>query len=613
LDSGRMQVKREPVDVPEFVRGLASSIDKTAVDKGIRVHTEVAPDVGRVALDRDKMEKVLLNLLFNSIKFTPSGGRIDFRAKRRDSRLVLEVADSGMGISEEQLPYVFDRFWQADTSTKRKFQGAGIGLSLVKELVEAHEGKVSAKSRLGRGTTMSVELPYVEAPVESEDATVPAVASHAEPERDEWLADLYRRADRIPSIHGASATLEPTEARENGNEKDGDKDSNLKPRVLIADDEPDMLRFLRSQLAGRFQVLEAVDGNQVVEKATQALPDVILCDMMMPEKDGLQVCRELQAQSATRNIPFVLLTARADEETKLSVLAAGASDFLTKPFSVTELHVRLKNLVESHQLQIELAQQNQRLASALEQLRETETQLVQSEKMASLGQMSAGIIHEINNPLNYAKTALFTLRNQAKHLKNGEQTEFEDIVRDIDDAVNRVKNIVSDLRAFAHPDPEKFEDVNLQRAIAEALRFLSHEWRDKVKVDLEVPESAVCWGNRNNLIQVFMNLLQNALDTLKRKSFAAEGPHIRITAATSGEFTEIVIRDNGEGIARANLQKIFEPFFTTRDVGEGLGLGLSICYRIVKQHRGEIVVESEPGQWSEFRVKIPRQAQPAKT
>src|ERR1051325_122081 len=154
-------------------------------------------------------------------------------------------------------------------------------------------------------------------------------------------------------------------------------------------------------------------------------------DMMMPEKDGLQVCRELRGKTPTERIPIVLLTARADEETKLSALEAGASDFLTKPFSTTELSVRIRNLIESRMFERKIARQNQILESTLQQLKDTETQLVQTEKLASLGRMSAGIIHEINNPLNFTKTAIHTLKSWAKMLPEDERPDYDEVLRDV--------------------------------------------------------------------------------------------------------------------------------------------------------------------------------------
>ena len=290
------------------------------------------------------------------------------------------------------------------------------------------------------------------------------------------------------------------------------------PAILVADDEPDMLRFLKSQLSAHYQVFEAVDGQQAIEKASQFLPDVILLDMMMPEKDGLQACREIRERTPTQSIPIILLTARADEETKLKALEAGASDFLAKPFSTTELHVRIKNLVESHQYQCKLNRQNQALESTIEQLKETETQLVQTEKLASLGRMSAGIIHEINNPLNYATTGLFTLRNKGKYIAPEQKEEYEEILKDIEEGINRVKNIVSDLRMFTHPDTEQRDQVEVAGVIAAALRFLSNEWKDKVQIEQSLDEHQTIWANKNKLIHVVVNLLQNSLDALRRKS-----------------------------------------------------------------------------------------------
>src|SRR5256885_9528567 len=244
-----------------------------------------------------------------------------------------------------------------------------------------------------------------------------------------------------------------------------------------------MLRFLKSQLSTHYQVLEAVDGQQAIDKAAQFLPDIILLDMMMPEKDGLQACREIRERTSTASIPVILLTARADEDTKLAALSAGASDFLPKPFSTTELHVRVKNLVDSHQYQLKLARQNTVLENTIEQLKETETQLVQTEKLASLGRMSAGIIHEINNPLNYATTGLFTLRNKAKYLTPEQQEEYQEILTDVEDGIKRVKNIVSDLRMFTHPDMEGRDQGEVSEVVSSALSFLSNDWKDKVRFE----------------------------------------------------------------------------------------------------------------------------------
>jgi C4-dicarboxylate-specific signal transduction histidine kinase len=378
------------------------------------------------------------------------------------------------------------------------------------------------------------------------------------------------------------------------------------PRVLIADDEPDMLKYLKSQLSLNFQVIEAVDGQQAIEKASQFLPDVIVCDMMMPEKNGLEVCRAIRERTSTRSIPILLLTARADEDTKLAALSAGANDFITKPFSMTELSVRLKNLFDTYNLQQELARQNQVLEATIEQLKETEVQLVHSEKLASLGRMSAGIIHEINNPLNFAKTALYVLRIMTESLGGNEKKEFREVLEDMAEGINRISGIVSDLRTFTQPHLTQLERVPVMDVVNSALRLLSNEWENKVSIEKEIPEDQIIWANRNQMIQVMVNLLQNALQALARKHSCENVATIWVQGLEENGESVIVVRDNGEGIPSENLQKIFDPFFTTKDVGEGMGLGLSICYRIIKQHGGRIQVWSEPGQYSEFRLYFPR-------
>jgi C4-dicarboxylate-specific signal transduction histidine kinase len=380
----------------------------------------------------------------------------------------------------------------------------------------------------------------------------------------------------------------------------------------VADDEPDMRRFLVSQLEDEYEVVEAMDGNEATEKAQSILPDVILLDLMMPHKDGLQVCRELREYAPTVAIPIILLTARADEEAKFDALQMGANDFLAKPFSSTELQARIKNLIESHHFQRKLTKQNQALSEAIDQIKETEMQLVQSEKLSSLGRMSAGIIHEINNPLNFSLTGLFALRNKGKKLAPEDRGEYDAIVNDIEEGIKRVRNIVSDLRTFTHPGGGTGEPVEAGDAADAALRFLGGEWRDTVTIHQQIPATLSLWANRNKLIHVLVNLLQNAIDALREKQFAdGEKPQIWLSGKTGNSRSLIIVRDNGPGIDAKIADKIFDPFFTTKEVGKGMGLGLSICYRIVQGYGGKITVSSERGQFCEFTLDFPADADAA--
>jgi two-component system, sensor histidine kinase PhcS len=256
----------------------------------------------------------------------------------------------------------------------------------------------------------------------------------------------------------------------------------------------------------------------------------------------------------------------------------------------------------------ELDESNRKLEVSLQQLKENEMQLVQSEKLASLGRMSAGIIHEINNPLNFATTGLFTLRKKGRQLAPEQQADYAEVLTDVEDGLKRVQTIVSDLRMFTHPSGEQVDPVPVAEVVTQALRFLSNEWRDKVLIEQHFAEQQTILANKNKLIQILVNLMQNSLDALKSKTFAdGEKPALRIEGRVTDGRSILSIRDNGTGIDAKHLDKIFDPFYTTKDVGEGMGLGLSICYSMLQEYGGNISVKTEPGKFCEFTLEFPVQ------
>lgn len=264
--------------------------------------------------------------------------------------------------------------------------------------------------------------------------------------------------------------------------------------------------------------------------------------------------------------------------------------------------VRMREFVS----RCELDKSSKALAASLKQLKENEMQLVQSEKLASLGRMSAGIIHEINNPLNFAKTGLFTLRKKGKNLPSEQQPEYIEILTDVEQGLNRVQTIVSDLRMFTHPDTEQLDSVTPEEVVMPALRFLNNEWRDTVQIEQKFTEKQTIWANKNKLIHMMVNIFQNSIDALKTKTFVdGEKPAIWIEGRVEDNHSLLIIRDNGHGIEAKHLDKIFDPFFTTKDVGEGMGLGLSICYSIAQECGGKISVKTEPGKFCEFTLEFP--------
>lgn len=371
--------------------------------------------------------------------------------------------------------------------------------------------------------------------------------------------------------------------------------------VLVVDDEPDMRRYLVSMLRDEYRVFQAADGIDGLRLAQEIMPDAMILDLMLPNLDGLEVCRQLKQSQQTRGIKIILLTARVDEEAKLTALKNGADDFVTKPFSRIEVLSRLANLNETARLERDLEQSNEQLKSALNNLKQTQAQLVQSEKLNALGALAAGLLHEINNPLNYSLTALQLVRADPL-VKSNEL--LGEVCGDIDEGMQRIRTIVSDLRAFAYPsEADKRSRFEFAEALESAQRFTAHELKD-VRIVTDLPRRATVLGSKTHVTQVLVNLLLNSVKAIRGVEEDVDG-WIRVTAVVRDDRLVVTVGDNGVGMDENTLQHIFDPFFTTRDVGEGMGLGLSICHTIVTNHGGRIVADSTPGKGSELVFDLP--------
>ena len=257
-----------------------------------------------------------------------------------------------------------------------------------------------------------------------------------------------------------------------------------------------------------------------------------------------------------------------------------------------------------------LSEQNLALEKANREIKETQIQLVQAEKMSSLGRFSAGLMHDILNPLNYARTGLFVLRKKNRKLPPESQADADAVVSDIEDGLRRVNEIVSDLRTFSHPGDQAPEELDVAGLFDVALRFVSNALNEKnITFKLELEPGQKVWAGHNNLVTVIVNLLENSFDALADKKFPdGDGPRIVVSSRSEGERCRLSIRDNGGGIPPQNLPKIFDPFFTTKEIGKGTGLGLSVCFGIVRGYGGAITAASEPGQFCEFILDLPATA-----
>lgn len=383
-----------------------------------------------------------------------------------------------------------------------------------------------------------------------------------------------------------------------------------RPLVLLVDDEAAMRDILAMHLQEDFDVVSARNGVEGFEMALAHLPDMILSDIRMPVRNGLEFCRDLRGDELTQDIPLVVLTATDDQAMKLDCLAAGATDFLSKPCSGTELRLRARNLSRMHRQQQELASKTRRLEQALHEVRKKDELLVRQERLAALGRMSAGLIHEINNPLNYSMQGLNLLRRAVDGLPEESRPEFIEVLNDIEEGVNRVARIIGDLRGFAaSPIRAVHQPVGLASVVELALKHLSHVWAPVCEPQVEMPEDFCILGDRHQMVQVMVNLVKNALDAIAAKTYASqETPALLLKAERADSRVRLVIQDNGIGMDPEVACHIFEPFFTTKEVGQGIGLGLSICHSILAEHGAKVDVESVPGAFTRFILDFPAPA-----
>lgn len=586
FEQGDAQLERLPLNATRLLSSLVEQVGHLAKTQQLQLISELPEQPIVVSGDGAALERVFINLLSNAIKFTDKGGQIRVSAQVAGERAHVSVSDTGIGMDADSLTRIFDRFQQVESSATRRKQGLGLGLALVKDLVQRMGGEVGVTSRKGEGTTFTVTLPLA-----PQDAEV-----IEEVEDDDALTGFHRQAVREGSWGLVAADRTGAAEPEGLGYK--------RPTLLIVDDEPEMQRYLKALLESDYNVYQAGDGEAGLQSAMELRPEIVLLDLMLPKIDGLAVCATLKRREPIEGTKVVMLTARADDDAKLQALENGADDFLTKPFSSLEIKTRLRNLCEAGKLEKDLKSRNTELEQVLRQLRETEAQLLHSEKLNSLGTMAAGLLHEINNPINFANTAFsLVMRNPALEA----DADLKEMLVDIQDGFRRIQTIVSDLRLFSAPTKaEARRPFHLATAVQHALRFTASE-RSGIEIKTDLPETDMVVGNESQIVQVLVNLLLNAARAIRRQEKERIGS-IRVNAHARGDRLVVGVRDNGCGIAPDKLSRIFDPFFTTGDVGVGTGLGLSISHSIITSHGGTLSAQSEEGEWAKLSFDLPLEA-----
>jgi signal transduction histidine kinase/DNA-binding response OmpR family regulator/ligand-binding sensor domain-containing protein len=350
LEAGQVRLEARPVDLGAFVAAAVQAFTPLAERNAVTLSLQrPAPDASadaNVWANPEQLQTILSNLLSNALKFTPEGGSVRVVCSLTGEAACVAVRDSGPGIPAADLPHVFDRFYRAEAYSRHGQSGSGIGLALTKELVDLHHGTLTAESEEGFGSQFTLELPRGDAHLRPEEKVVDDLPT-------ETVAQLPWEL-RLPAegSTGDGAYNETRTPEENGTDAGDGRSPEASEDVttiLLVEDNAGVRAYVRRHLAKDYRLLEAADGRDGLAQAREALPDLILSDVMMPAMDGIELCRALKADPATDFIPVILLTARAEMEDRIGGLEEGADDYLTKPFEVAELQARIANLIRSRQ------------------------------------------------------------------------------------------------------------------------------------------------------------------------------------------------------------------------------------------------------------------------
>jgi len=577
LDAGKVAPSYAEVDLARLASRTTALFESLAHDRGIRFSVEI-PESLPVEADPDKVQRILMNLLSNAFKFTPSSGTICCAVgqgpgpgqPQAPAVATLTVSDSGPGIPEHLRGAIFERFFQVEESSTRSMGGTGLGLAIVKDFVDLHGGSIRVDAAPQGGARFVVELP-VKAPQGM------AVRPGG------WEADASSQA---------TVQAEPRRAPSNGTPEPLGDAGQDRPLILVVEDNLDLSRFIRQTLSAEYRTEGAADGAEGLARAEALRPDVIVSDLMMPGTSGAQMLKELRGRKDLCAIPVVLLTARADEEARVTLLREGAQDYLVKPFSPRELLARVGNLVLMTRTRARLEkeiEEHRRAEEAIRRLnRELQEHSARTEAMnKELEAFSYSVSHDLRAPL--------------RSIDGFSQAVLEDCGPSLDDqgrrnlervraASQRMGQLIDDLLGLsrltrAEIRVERINLSDLARRVAEEIGRSQPERA----IELSIQDGLVAEGDPRLLRVALDNLLRNAWKFTARR----RGARIEFGSSQENGTPAFFVRDNGAGFDMRYAGKLFGAFQRLHSAAEfeGTGIGLATVQRVVRRHGGRVWAE----------------------
>jgi signal transduction histidine kinase len=537
---GKLRLHREPTDLVALVAKLVVAWRLACEAAGLELGVLTSPEIV-VSLDPVAFERVASNLISNAVKYTPRGGRVELELAV-GTEIVFSVRDTGPGISDELAVRLFGRF---ERGANEHTKGTGIGLALVKQLVEAHDGTIEAIRRTPHGTEMRVTIPLVV-----------AVARAA-------TRELTIHTGHVASSEVHSGQRFVPEGRSLGT-------------IVLAEDNPDLARATAEVLSQRYVVIVGLDGQAALELVRAHQPQLLVTDIEMPRMNGLELAKAFREAVGDQLAPIIMLSAVIDLGTRLAGLEAGAIDYVTKPFEPRELMARV---------------------DAQFRMRELAVRLQQAEQMSSLGILTAGLAHELRNPANGIVNAIAPLMELLPRELIGPDTGPGQLLEVMAACATQIGFLSKQLLGFRSGMQLEVSQTSFVGVVRHAVG-LSHSALGGVELRIQCTADALVSCSVPLMVQALTNLIENAGHAAGRSGW------VQVSTWVQDGRVAVEVTDSGPGVAASLRERIFQPFFTTKAPGQGNGLGLAIARAIVQRHQGILEVRDKPS-GSAFVIELP--------
>jgi signal transduction histidine kinase len=580
VDAGKLTCKYSRGNVGKIITDLVQASLPYAKQRDIEITVSGTIDVPDTDMDIEKVETIAANLLSNAIKFTPPQGTISIRAGTNRQFVWFEVQDTGIGIPEEKQKLIFERFHQVDDQHSRNNEGTGLGLAMVRELTLLHGGIVNVHSRIGKGSVFRVELPGKPSSAESDRRRSTGrrkIDKVVEERLEALISKEYQKRGKIDK-----KTLFADMGRGSGlgdsiamgykeKKKSAPPDAQ---KILVVEDNPDLRAFIVSNLFETYLVEQAENGRTGLELARRINPDLIVSDVMMPEMDGYELCREIRNDPFLSKVPIILVTAKSGGEAVEAGLEIGATDYVPKPFEMRELRARIATHLKNRFLE--------------KNINERETRLT------AIGQMTSAVVHDLKNPLNTIMGFTQIAKQDSEVLEEKSISQNLSYVMESGVRLNRmITEILDFAKGYAPrlnsepvllvPFLETTLSVHKERLSQLGISlFTRHIECDNVQVRLD----------SDQMHRVIENLIMNSKDAFFNSNNEIQEKIIRVETQCDKNRAMIRFSDNGPGIPDEIKTSIFDPF-TTTGKKTGVGLGLSTVRNIVSAHSGTIAVKTD--------------------